>query len=128
MKMTKSEMTERIIKAMRNPNIDIISHLTGRIIKYRDEYQIDFDKILEVAKETETILEINSSPDRLDLKDTNIKKAKEMGVKMIINTDSHQKEQMTQIEYGIGQARRGWAEKEDIVNTQSLDKLLKYFK
>jgi len=128
MKMEKSRMTERIIKAMRNPNIDIISHLTGRIMKYRDEYQIDFDKILKVAKETGTILEINSTPERLDLKDTNIRKAKEMGVRMIINTDSHQKEQMAQIEYGIGQARRGWAEKEDIVNTQSLEKLLKCFK
>ncbi len=128
MKMTKSEMTERIIKAMKNPNVDIISHPTGRIIKRRDEYQIDFDEILKVAKETGTILEINSSPDRLDLKDTNIRKAKEMGIKMIINTDSHQKEQLHLIEFGIAQARRGWAEKQDIINTQPLEKLLKYFK
>jgi len=127
MKMTKFEMTERIIKAMENPNVDIISHPTGRIIKRRDEYQIDFDKILKKAKETGTILEINSSPDRLDLKDTNIKKAKEMGIKMIINTDSHQKEQLCLIEFGIAQARRGWAEKKDIINTQPFEKLLKYF-
>ncbi|MDP2910209.1 MAG: DNA polymerase/3'-5' exonuclease PolX [bacterium] len=128
MKMDKDKMTERIIRAMNNPNVDIISHPTGRILKRRDEYQADFDKILKTAKETNTILEINSSPDRLDLKDVNIKKAKNLGVKMIINTDAHQKDQLGIIKYGIAQARRGWAEKKDIINTQPLSKLLKYFK
>lgn len=128
MKMTKEEMTGRIIKAMRNPNIDIISHPTGRLIQQRDEYLIDFDEILKVAKETGTILEINSSPVRLDLKDTNIRKAKEAGVKMIINTDAHQKEQMRLMECGVSQSRRGWAEKKDIINTLSLDELLRFFK
>jgi len=128
MKQDKARMTERIIKAMKNPNIDIISHPTGRLLQRRDEYQIDFEKILKVAKETGTILEINSYPERLDLKDTNIRKAKEIGVKMVINTDSHQKEQMHFMEYGISQARRGWAEKKDIVNTQLLERLLKFLK
>ena len=127
-KMEKSKMTERIIRAMKNPNVDIISHPTGRILKRRDEYQIDFDKILRVAKETGTILEINSFPERLDLNDQNIRRAKEAGVKMVINTDSHHKDQMRFIEFGIAQARRGWAEKEDIINTQPLEKLLKFFK
>jgi len=127
-KMPKEKMTERMIKAMENPNVDIISHPTGRLIKRRDEYQIDLDKILRVAKETGTILEINSYPERLDLKDTNIKKAKEAGVKMVINTDSHHIDQMRFIEYGVAQARRGWAERSDIINTQSLEKLLKIFK
>jgi len=127
-KMEKTKMTERIIKAMKNQNVDIISHPTGRIIKRRDEYQIDFDKILRVAKETGTILEINSFPERLDLNDQNIRRAKEARVKMIINTDSHHKDQLRFIEFGIAQARRGWAEKEDIINTQSLERLLKYFK
>jgi DNA polymerase (family 10) len=127
-KMEKSKMTERIIRAMENPNVDIISHPTGRLIQRRDEYQIDFDKILRVARETGTILEINSFPERLDLKDTNIRKAKEVGVKMIINTDSHHIDYMRFMELGIAQARRGWAEKEDIINTQSLEKLLTYFK
>ena len=112
---------------MQNPNVDIISHPTGRLIGRRDEYQMDFDKILEVARKTGTILEINSSPDRLDLRDLYIRRAKNQGVKMIIDTDSHQKEQMGQIEYGIAQARRGWAEKEDIINTNSVEKLLEYF-
>jgi len=127
-KMEKEKMTERIIRAMKNPNVDIISHPTGRILKRRDEYQADFDKILRAAKETGTILEINSYPERLDLNDQNIRRAKEAGVKMIINTDSHHKDQMRFIELGIAQARRGWAEKEDIINTQPLTKLLRFFK
>jgi len=127
-KMEKVKMTERIIRAIKNPNVDIISHPTGRLIKRRDEYEIDLDKILRVAKETGTILEINSYPERLDLNDQNIRRAKEAGVKMIINTDAHHKNQMRFIEYGIAQARRGWAEKKDIINTQSLEKLLKFFR
>jgi DNA polymerase (family 10) len=127
-KMEKEKMTERIIRAMRNPNVDIISHPTGRIIQRRDEYQIDFEKILKVAKETKTILEINSYPERLDLNDVNIKKAKEAGVKMVINTDAHHIDQMRFIELGIAQARRGWAEKEDIINCWPLEKMLKFLK
>ncbi len=127
-KMPKEKMTERIIRAMKNPNVDIISHPTGRILQHRDEYQIDFEKILKAAKETRTILEINSFPERLDLNDQNIKRAKEAGVKMVINTDAHHIDQLRYIEFGIAQARRGWAEKRDIINTQPLEKLLKYFK
>ena len=127
MKMDKERMTERIIKAMKNPNVNIISHPTGRILKRRDEYQVDFKKILKAAKEFKVILEINSSPDRLDLKDSNIRKAKNAGVKMIINTDAHHKNQLNLIKFGISQARRGWAEKKDTINTQPLEKLLTYF-
>ena len=128
MKMPKEKMTERIIKAMKNPNVDIISHPTGRLIQKRDEYQIDFERILKAAKETGTILEIDSFPDRLDLKDANIRAAKEAGVKMVINTDTHAKDQMNFMKYGIAQARRGWAEKEDIINTRPVEGLLKFFK
>ena len=127
-KLSKEKMTARIIKAMKNPNIDIISHPTGRIIKKRDEYQIDFNEILKVAKQTGTILEINAHPVRLDLNDRNIRRAKEMGVKMIINTDAHHRDQMKLMEFGIAQARRGWAEKKDIINTQPVEKLLEYLK
>jgi len=127
LKMEKKEMMARIEKAMRNKNIDIIAHPTGRIVGQRDEYQIDFDKILKIAKETGTILEINSSI-RLDLRDLYIRRAKNEGVKMIINTDSHRKEQLTLMEYGISQARRGWAEKGDVLNTLPSEELLKHFK
>lgn len=126
-KMEKDEMTERMIKAMKNPNVDIISHPTGRIIKKRDEYRIDFDKILKAAKQYKVALEINSYPERLDLNDLNVRRAKESGVKMVIDTDAHQKDQMNFIEFGIAQARRGWAEKEDIINCWPLEKLLRFF-
>jgi len=86
MKMTREQMTERVIKAMKNKHVDIIAHPTGRILKRRDEFEVDFEKILNVAEETGTILEIDAYPERLDLNDVNIKKAKEAGVKMIINT------------------------------------------
>jgi len=128
LKMTKQEMTARIIKAIQNPNVDIISHPTGRLINQREECQMDFDKILEVAKKTGTILEINSSPFRLDLNGFNIRRVKARGIKMIINTDSHQKEQLDLMEYGIGQAHRGWAGKSDIINTNSAEGLLNCLK
>ncbi|TSC95123.1 MAG: DNA polymerase (family X) [Parcubacteria group bacterium Licking1014_1] len=128
MKMDKEQMTLRMIKAAQNRNVDIISHPTGRLIGRRDEYQLDFNKVLEVAKETGTILEINSWPERLDLKDVYIKMAKKIGIKMIINTDAHEKSQMQLMEFGISQARRGWAKKKDIINTQSVEELLKCFK
>jgi len=128
LKQEKSEMTARIIKAMENPNVDIISHPTGRIIGRRDEYLVDFDKVLKTARNTRTILEINSAPERLDLRDLYIRRAKNEGVKMIINTDSHRKEQMNLMKFGVGMARRGWAEAKDIVNTNSIEELIKHFK
>ncbi|TFG35486.1 MAG: DNA polymerase/3'-5' exonuclease PolX [Parcubacteria group bacterium] len=128
MKMEKNEMTERIINAIKNPNIDIISHPSGRILKKRDEYLIDFDKVLKAAKEYSKILEINSWPERLDLNDQRIRMAKTAKVKMVINTDSHSKDHMKFIELGIAQARRCWAEKDDIINSQPVEKLLKFFK
>ena len=126
MKMGKKEMMERIEKAMRNPHVDILAHPTGRIVNQRDEYQIDFDRLLKIAKETSAILEINSSA-RMDLRDFYVRRAKAEGVKMIINTDSHHKDQLELMEYGVSQARRGWAEPIDIINTLPIEELLKYF-
>ena len=120
-------MMARLEKAMKNPHVDILAHPTGRIVGSRDEYQHDFDEMLKLAKQTGTILEINASV-RLDLRDLYIRRAKEEGVKMIINTDAHKKEQMLFMEYGVAQARRGWAEKQDIINTLSAEELLKNLK
>jgi len=128
MKMTREEMTQRMIKAMRNPYVKIISHPTGRLINRRDEYQLDIEKIIEVARETKTALEINSFPERLDLKDTNIRKAIQKGVKLVINTDSHHFDHLRLMRFGISQARRGWATKNDIINAWSVEKLLEFFK
>ena len=127
-KMEKDQMTERIIRAMKNPNIKIISHPTGRILKKRDEYQADFNKLLRAAKEFNVALEINAYPERLDLNDINIKKGKEAGVKMAINTDSHIKDHLRHMELGVAQARRGWVEPADVINTWSLKELVIYFK
>ena len=128
LKMPKGQMTERIVRAMKNPNVDIISHPTGRILQKRDEYQADFPMMLQAAKKTGTILEINAYPDRLDLKDSHIRQAKMMGVKMIINTDSHSKTQLGVMSFGVTQARRGWAEKKDIINCQPAETLLSFLK
>ncbi|MEA3344284.1 MAG: PHP domain-containing protein, partial [Patescibacteria group bacterium] len=127
LKMPENEMTKRIIVAMKNPHIDIIAHPTGRLLGKRDAYNLDMEKILNMAKETNTILEINSFSQRLDLNDINIKRAIEVGVKLIIDSDAHQTNQMKDMEFGVYQARRGWAEKKNIVNTFSLQKLLSHF-
>jgi DNA polymerase (family 10) len=126
-KMPKQQMTERIIKAIKNPYIHIIAHPTGRLLQKRERYECDFDKILRAAKEFNKILEINAQPMRLDLNDKHIRRAKEMGVKMIINSDAHNISHLKFIEFGIAQACRGWAEKQDIINTQPLNNLLKLF-
>lgn len=128
LRMSKKEMTERICRAMRNPHVDIIAHPTGRIIQARAAYEIDMDEILKVAKQTKTALEINAFPERLDLNDLNIRKAVERGVKLVISTDAHNKDQLRYMELGIAQARRGWAEKKDILNTKSVDSFLKALK
>lgn len=125
-KMTGEEITERIIKAIKHPEVNIISHPTGRLIKKREEIPLNFDRILKTAKKENVALEINSSPARLDLNDINVRKAVEAGVKMIINSDTHQKDQMKNIKYGVAQARRGWAKKEDIINSYELKKLKRF--
>jgi DNA polymerase (family 10) len=121
----KEKMTERMIKAMENENVNIIAHPTGRKIQGREGYELDFDKIFEKSKETNTFLEINSFPDRLDLNDINTRSAIEAGCKLTINTDSHSTEHLRYIRLGIATARRGWAEKKDIINTLPLKKLRK---
>jgi DNA polymerase (family 10) len=127
-KMSKKDMTERIRKAMRNPHVDILFHPTGRSMPKRDSYDIDVDAIIRQAKQTGTVLEINAQPRRLDLKDSHIRKAVEAGVKMAIDSDAHSTEHLRFLNFGIAQARRGWAQKIDVVNTLPLDKFLQTMK
>jgi DNA polymerase (family 10) len=127
-KMSRSDMTERICRVMANPHVDIIAHPTARVIQRRSGYEVDFEKLLACAKRTGTVLEINSYPDRLDLNDVHIKKAVQAGVKLSIGTDSHSKTQLRNIELGIAQARRGWSERRDIINTLSYEELIKFLK
>lgn len=126
-KMGKQEMTKRIIRAMKNKNVDIIAHPTGRIIQEREPYQVDLEKIMTAAVEYNVVLEINAFPDRLDLKDTDIKLAIEHGCKLSIGLDAHNLDQLHHIDLGLITARRGWAERKDIINTFSWQKVLKLF-
>ncbi len=111
--------TERIIKAMENPYVTVIGHPTGRIIGQREPYPLDMDAIMKAAKETGTALEINAQPTRMDLNDIWIRKAVEEGVMLVISTDSHNLGHFAYMEIGVAQARRGWATKENILNTRS---------
>jgi DNA polymerase (family 10) len=124
-KMPKDLMTARIIKAMENPYVCALGHPTGRLIGQREAYEVDMEAVLQACKKHKKAIEINSFPDRLDLTDIWCKRAKELGVKIIINTDSHQADQLELIKYGILTARRGWLAKEDVLNTLPLEKFLK---
>ena len=124
-KMDQASMTKRIIKAMNNSNVDILAHPTGRIIGKRDPYEIDVDAIIKAAKASNTVLELNSYPNRLDLDDRSCRLSKEKGVLISVNTDSHSALQLRNISYGIGTARRGWIEKKDVLNCLGLKMLLR---
>jgi DNA polymerase (family 10) len=121
--MDQKEATNRIIKGMENEHVDFLAHPTCRIIGRREPLQLDLEKIFDAAVETDTYLEINSFPDRLDLNDTYSKFAKDRGVKFVIGTDSHNVNHLSYMRFGIATARRGWLEKNDILNTISIKKL-----
>lgn len=124
-KLDKKEMTKRILNALDNEFIKILAHPTGRLINQREEYEFDFDLVFEKAFKNNVALEINSFPDRLDLKDVYIRAAREFGVKFAINTDSHAILHLRHIRFGIGQARRGWLSKKDVLNTLALKEFQK---
>jgi DNA polymerase (family X) len=117
--MTKEEMTKRVLKAIENPSVDILVHPTGRQIQKREPIQLDIEMAIDAAKANGTILDIDSYPDRLDLKDEHIRKAVEAGAKLGISSDSHSTVHMHYLEFGVAQARRGWATAKDIVNTRT---------
>jgi DNA polymerase (family X) len=113
-----AKMTERLLKAISNPNTSIIGHPTGRIQLRRDAYQFDMHAVLSAAAKNKVAMELNSYPDRLDLNDINLRQAKQHGVKIVINTDAHHTSHMEKIRYGILQARRAWLAKDDVLNTR----------
>jgi len=124
-KMSRPEMTKRIVKAMRNKYVRVLSHPTGRLIGEREAYEVDLDEVLKAAKDTGTFVELNAHPIRLDLDDIHCRKAKELGILIVITTDSHSASQLELMRYGILTARRGWLEAKDVLNTLPYDKLLK---
>ncbi|MDI6690124.1 MAG: DNA polymerase/3'-5' exonuclease PolX [Actinomycetota bacterium] len=125
----EDQLTKRTLSAIYNEYIDIIGHPTGRILGKREPYAIDLKTIFKAAAETNTILELNSFPDRLDLNDIQLREAKEgYGIKFAINTDAHSAAQLAYIKYGVATAQRGWLEPEDVINTYPLDKLKEILK
>ena len=126
-RMDEKEMTKRVIKAIEHEYVDIIAHPTCRIIQKREPIKLDIEKVFEAAKENEVIMEINAYPDRLDLNDIHTKMAIEMGIKISIGTDAHSKDHLKFYELGVAVARRGWAEKKDIINTYNIEELRKLF-
>ena len=122
------QMTERIINAMRNPHVTVIGHLTTRLIGERQPIDADFEAVFKAAADTGTALEINASPERLDLKDLHVQRARELGVPLVISTDSHTTEALDNVQYGVAVARRGWCEPGHILNTWPLDEFLAFLK
>ena len=123
-----SEMTDRLLKAVENPNTSLIGHPTGRMLLRRDAYAFDIEAVLKAAARKKVAMELNSYPDRLDLNDRHLRLAKEHGVKIVINTDSHHTSHLDKIRFGILQARRAWLTKQDVLNTLPLSKFAKAMK
>jgi DNA polymerase (family X) len=117
---------ERLKRALTNHHVDIIAHPTGRLIGRRDGYDVDIDMLIELAKETNTALELNANPNRLDLSYEHLKKAQDAGVKIVINTDAHNLEMLNDMEIGVSIARKGWLRKETVINTWELEELRKF--
>jgi DNA polymerase (family 10) len=122
------QMTDRLLKAVSNPNVSLIGHPTGRIQLRRDAYQFDMDAVLTAAAKHKVAMELNSYPDRLDLNDVHLRQAKQRGVKIVINTDSHHTSHLDKIRYGILQARRAWLTKDDVLNSLPSAKFAKAMK
>jgi len=124
LQLSEAEQTERLLRAIANPHVDIIGHPFARVIGRREPIALDFERILEACARTGTALEISASPSRLDLSDQHARLARAAGVKLVINTDAHSARELELMPYGVGQARRGWVEPEDVVNAMDLPDLL----
>ena len=125
---TEDVMTARIIRAIENPNVDMIAHPTGRLLNQRDPYAVNMEAVIEAAARTRTALEINSWPERQDLNDTHARMACQAGVKLVVNTDAHAPEHYNLIEYGINVAQRAWLEPDDVLNTFALSDLMAWLR
>jgi DNA polymerase (family X) len=124
----RATMTDRLLKAIANPNTSLIGHPTGRLLLRRDAYQFDLDAVLKAAAKHKVAMELNSYPDRLDLCDVHLRLAKQYGVKIVINTDSHHTSHMEKLHYGVTQARRAWLTRGDVLNTLPPQKFAKAMK
>lgn len=127
-KQTRDKITARVVGAMRHPFIDAIAHPTGRLIGERESNELDLAEAMRAAKETGTLLELDGAPERLDLDEVHIRRLKELGLKTIVDTDAHHPDQLANLSYGIDNARRGWAEAGDVLNTLEWAQLRKHLK
>jgi DNA polymerase (family 10) len=121
----EAKMTQRVLRAVENPNVDILAHPTCRLLGEREPVNLDMEQVFKAALKTGTALEINAMPDRLDLKDIHVLRAKELGVKLVINTDAHRVSHLDLMRFGVGVARRGWCEAGDVLNTKPVEVWLK---
>ena len=124
----QATMTARMIKAIEHPSVTIIGHLTTRLLGQREPVEFDLEAVLQAARDTGTALEINASPERLDLRDTHAYRAREMGIPLVINTDSHHHTHLDKRRFGVAVARRAWCRPEDILNTMSREEFLKFIR
>ena len=125
-KQSRSELTARVVRAMQSPYVRVIGHPTGRLLGDRDPYEIDFEEVMKEAARTRTCLEVNSNFHRLDLNDVHCRKARDMGVHVIISTDSHNYDDLLNLPYGVATAQRGWIEKDRVLNAQPVEKMLSF--
>jgi DNA polymerase (family 10) len=125
-KQDKATLTKRVLRAMQNPHVRVIGHPTGRLLGDREAYELDFDEIMKEAVRTRTCLEVNSNFHRLDLNDVHCRKARDMGVHVIISTDSHNYDDMLNLPYGVATAQRGWTEKDRVLNARPVEDMLAY--
>jgi DNA polymerase (family 10) len=122
----RDQITARVLNVIRNPHVDIIGHPRSQLIPDRDPSELDMEAVLAAARDHDTALEINANPRRLDLDSAHARRAQELGVKLTINTDAHSADQLQLMSYGIGTARRGWIEPQNVINTWSLPDLLNW--
>jgi DNA polymerase (family X) len=123
MEMDETVMTDRVLRAMEHPAVDILAHPTGRLLGRREAYALDVEAVLQAAAEMDVAVELNANPHRLDLSDVHVRRAKELDVPVVISTDAHSISRLEHMAYGVDQARRGWLEKDDVLNTRSLEEL-----
>jgi DNA polymerase (family 10) len=123
LRQDQTQITQRVMNAIKNPYVDVIGHPSGRILGQREESAVDLDAIIRAAAETGTALEVNSIPSRLDLDDVHVRRALELGVKLSINSDAHHPGGLDNLPYGLATARRGWATPADVLNVLTLEEI-----
>ena len=123
MEMSRTEMTDRVLRALEHPDVDILAHPTGRILGRRDPFPLDVETVLQAAAELDVAVELNANPHRLDLNDVYVHRARELGVPVVLSTDAHAPSGLAHMRYGVDQARRGWLGPEDVLNCRSLEEL-----